>query len=542
MPMARTELTPRDRRLLWGLVAGISLVAVAVRLGVALASGFQVDDAWITYRYAENLAAGEGFVYNPGERVYGTTTPLLTLVLAGADLAGVPLPAASLAVSLLATVATLLCLAALARPRLGVAWTVLVAGLAAVAPSHVVWSVSGMETALSIAFLAGALLAYARGRWTLLGLAAAGAFLTRFDAVVLLVALPVTEGILALASRAGSSGGPQARPTTSKAGPSGGRAAAWRGLGRAAGAFLLAAGPWLVFATLYFGSPVPNAVWAKTGLHRLGEAGLSFDRVPGLVRAALDPGIAPFVLEVFLAAAGVAALLARRDRLAVVPVWLGGYAAFLSLGQVHVHPWYVAPFHPPLLLLWGLGLAWLARGISGWLVRPGVPPPPRLSPPARLACVLGVAAVAGAATVPAALGEARERQSVYEGAHAALGRYLAERARPGEAVYAWDIGYVGHLTGRRILDFQGIVSPEVIPYNRRGDFAGVLLDFRPEWAVVGLYGRAAAELLGGPEVWTLYEEVHRNARSGPEDVLRRGRSRPYGAEYVVLRRRDLRVE
>ena len=33
------------------------------------------DDFFITYRYAQNLLAGNGFVFNPGERVFGTTAP-----------------------------------------------------------------------------------------------------------------------------------------------------------------------------------------------------------------------------------------------------------------------------------------------------------------------------------------------------------------------------------------------------------------------------------------------------------------------------------
>ncbi|MCK5783757.1 MAG: hypothetical protein KAH06_04880, partial [Desulfobacterales bacterium] len=41
-----------------------------------------LEDALITYRYAENIATGNGFVYNFGERVLGTTTPLYTLLLA----------------------------------------------------------------------------------------------------------------------------------------------------------------------------------------------------------------------------------------------------------------------------------------------------------------------------------------------------------------------------------------------------------------------------------------------------------------------------
>ncbi len=45
-------------------------------------SNFIQDDAYITYRYARNLATGAGFVYNPGEPVLGTTTPLYTSLLA----------------------------------------------------------------------------------------------------------------------------------------------------------------------------------------------------------------------------------------------------------------------------------------------------------------------------------------------------------------------------------------------------------------------------------------------------------------------------
>jgi hypothetical protein len=45
-------------------------------------SNWGYDDPFITYRYAANLQHGLGFVYNPGERVLSTTTPLFTLLLA----------------------------------------------------------------------------------------------------------------------------------------------------------------------------------------------------------------------------------------------------------------------------------------------------------------------------------------------------------------------------------------------------------------------------------------------------------------------------
>lgn len=48
----------------------------------AIHQNFAQDDAYITYRYARNISEGRGFVYNPGEPVLGTTTPLFTIILA----------------------------------------------------------------------------------------------------------------------------------------------------------------------------------------------------------------------------------------------------------------------------------------------------------------------------------------------------------------------------------------------------------------------------------------------------------------------------
>src|SRR5438552_180061 len=62
----------------------IGALAVAC-FGFALAyDAFLPDDSYITYRYALNLLHGHGLVFNPGEYVLSTTTPLYTLLLASA--------------------------------------------------------------------------------------------------------------------------------------------------------------------------------------------------------------------------------------------------------------------------------------------------------------------------------------------------------------------------------------------------------------------------------------------------------------------------
>jgi hypothetical protein len=68
------------------------IIAGALALGLALfalreqqlagAAGFPLDDSWIHFQFARNLAEGHGFSYNPGAAVAGSTAPLWTLLLA----------------------------------------------------------------------------------------------------------------------------------------------------------------------------------------------------------------------------------------------------------------------------------------------------------------------------------------------------------------------------------------------------------------------------------------------------------------------------
>src|SRR5262245_16454258 len=64
----------------------LPLLAGAVALGFTVLFfrrwRFVIDDAFISLRYARNLAMGHGLVYNAGERVEGYTNFLWTLFLA----------------------------------------------------------------------------------------------------------------------------------------------------------------------------------------------------------------------------------------------------------------------------------------------------------------------------------------------------------------------------------------------------------------------------------------------------------------------------
>jgi hypothetical protein len=71
------------------LLIAVILLALAYRLGLW---SWPVDDAYITFRYARNLAEGNGLVYNIGERVMDTTTPFYSLLLGAASVLRLDIP------------------------------------------------------------------------------------------------------------------------------------------------------------------------------------------------------------------------------------------------------------------------------------------------------------------------------------------------------------------------------------------------------------------------------------------------------------------
>ena len=266
-------------------------------------TGIVLEDALITYRFAENLALGNGFAFNPGERVLGTTTPLFTVLLALLGLVFGPdrIPVASVVVSILAAAGCAAFLYATLRVwSLGERAATL-AALAFVLHPDVLWSTAGgMETALVLFFMAASLWALSVGRGALAAACAGLLVLTRPDGLIWALAI---LGALAFEKR--------------------------RAVLRDVAIFAAVILPWIVFATLYFGSPVPQSLVAKSVTAGAGNPLVLLK--PSTVRDAWtafadwmpfppDGGFSPFefALGFVLVALGVRSLLSRSPRPAMV--------------------------------------------------------------------------------------------------------------------------------------------------------------------------------------------------------------------------------
>jgi len=67
------------------IISSVYLAICAIylwRMNLVTYPGFPLDDSWIHQVFARNLAAGNGFSFNPGQPIAGATAPLWTLLLA----------------------------------------------------------------------------------------------------------------------------------------------------------------------------------------------------------------------------------------------------------------------------------------------------------------------------------------------------------------------------------------------------------------------------------------------------------------------------
>src|SRR5690349_496948 len=74
--------SPASRAVLLALSLMVAVGYCAWAILKWRSSAVLFDDAFISFRYAKNIAAGHGFVFNPGERVEGATNFLWVLIAA----------------------------------------------------------------------------------------------------------------------------------------------------------------------------------------------------------------------------------------------------------------------------------------------------------------------------------------------------------------------------------------------------------------------------------------------------------------------------
>lgn len=477
----------------------IVLIALAARL---LPGARTIDDAYITFRYARNLLAGEGLVYNPGEAVLGTTTPLYAglMAFAGSLIGGVdaPFPQVAMVVNALADAG--LCLLLL---RLGRKTELEVPGTAAalvwaVLPFSVTFAIGGLETSVFVLLLTGVITAHMEGRRAAAAFLAALSLLARPDSALLLAFTGLDRVYLAFNQKARISL-------------------------REIAAFALPLLAWLVPAAVFYGSPVPNSIAAKVSAYDLPTLAAFSRLLQHYATPFMDHltfgrvGIATgMVLYFFLNAVGGLRLVRTQPRLwswVVFPwVWFTVYAIANPL----IFRWYLTPPLPAYIFTVLCGLEFIRRDLQASRLA-------RISKP--LAAVILTAPMLLALrgwTLQPDHGPSRPAPEMawillelkYQEAADFLLPLFVETA--GDPVLAaGDIGALGYYTDARILDTLGLISPEAVPYyptrpefyvNAYAVAPELVNDLRPDFIVLlEVYGREG--LFKDPEFLETYRLI-----------------------------------
>jgi hypothetical protein len=468
------------------IVLGSIALAVTIRIIFWAYTGRTWEDALITAAHAQSAVQGIGLTHHPGEGVVQGFTSALSVLIPLLGEAVMPDGGLFLLrlVSLVAAVATIVIadrlgvLLGLSRPA---RW--LVAIFLAVEQNQVFYGMAGMETQLAVATLLGSLYLAIEHRGIRAGVALGVALLARPDFVLLVPAAAI--GLR--------------RPAD---------------VAKAAVALSLVIAPWVLFTTLYYGSPIPNTILAKAA---------SFGSIPDgdfvifdwitlqagrhvetllrnftpffadtLVHGAPIPReiLFTFGLAVWIAA-GVGAIAALRSKswwplLALLVVYGAYRVLFLPAAYFD---WYVPPFTAVAIFAVARGLDVLPRRAT-WM----------------LAATIAVCyAVTTLAIMPL---ERTVQQVAEDGVRRKVADYVRVTVPAGSPVVAESAGYFGYYADVLLWEFPGLTSRTAYttlrglprPQRTLHDLIDVL---RPDWVI--LRPNEYAELaLKHPAVAPLY--------------------------------------
>lgn len=453
-------------------VAVVVLCCLGAAVVFLLFHALRHDDAFITYRYALNLVEGDGLVFNPGERVLGTTSPLFALLCAvlyaivGKGL----LPAAAVVLNSAALGVQAYLLYLMIRRALPV--TAVAVAVLTLAGAASPFTYLGLETHTFVALLLAAVWGVGRDRPVLGGVLTGLAFLARHDAALLVP-------LLLLRYRRAEDGR--------------------RGL-----RFLAAAAapvlPWLLFATVYYGWPLPRTLQAKSGLVPFGEYlahhGERLFLVPGL-----SPSLSVHAVGVALAGLGLFVVWRHLRELLVVPLFaLLLLLVYAWIGPPPVQGWHM---HPVTLAVGLLMILCAAGSLEVRGRRETVRDLLR-----RRTVVASVAVLWLLPLVPSAVrsSEGLETSFWLGGRHARYDRtaaWLLDHAGPDRSLLAVEVGTLGYLTGYQMVDPFGLVTPTRGAPEDAGYIIGLMRRHRPD--LVPMHAPWQGRFL---EAHTPYRTIH----------------------------------
>jgi hypothetical protein len=440
--------------------------------------GVPLDDAWIHFQFARNLARGAGLSFNPGQPTSGSTAPLWTLLLAAVYyFTGGEFPIAGQLLSGACFLTVLAVAYVLSKQLTGSRWAAWLVGVVVAVNGRLVWAgLSALETCLFAALSLLAIAAHLSDRATrryrlrtaaLFGLAA----LSRPEGYLLFalaMADFVWDGWAHRSERAGAGSQSQAGSPA----PPVHDGVFWRHLPLLPVALFAAIVlPYLIFSLRTSGHLLPNTYHAKATVNFCPD--LDFLSVAARYLILDNPLLLPFYIL------GVGVLLRRAPLLSLWSVGLPLVYAFLH-AIPYQHGRYLMPLIPCNAVIGVVGLL-EARRLAlrrGWRWRAGET---RVFRKNLVSVLVSLLIIAGTAwRLPEMARLYAWNVDDINTMHVALGHWAAEQTRPDALLALNDIGAITYVSERPVVDLAGLITPEVVPLLRAPDRDVLLAEFMAE--------------------------------------------------------------
>lgn len=445
------------------------IILLTIFIGLRASSKILNDDAFITYRYAENLASGLGIVYNSNESYIGTTTPFYMFILSLFYFFSKQIPSISNFIGILSLcvieVISFKIFSRINEKTLGCAMALLIS------INGVLWSTLGMETLFYIMLVFLTVYFFLENKFVYVSIISALIVLTRLDGLMFVSILalvylfvdkrkPVKEAII----------------------------------------FVSIASPWFIYSYFKFNSPFPNSLGAKI---IQGESGLWTLSFWNYIKSSF---LNDYLLFIILSVIGTMYIIKNKKhiKLLIIPGWVFTYILGYSLLGIPYYHWYTGPLVPSIFLLGLFGVLWLKEMHADIINRLKGKIWRNFAYLILIVLILVLIIllpknifldsniVLSTQMVCSDLDESKYNFNTRSEFYCFIGKWFNENTNSNSTIASAEIGILGYYSKRHIIDAVGLIQPDIAAHVLMRDADYSIEQYKPDYI---LYSRIFSNII-----------------------------------------------
>ena len=439
------------------------------------------DDAFITFRYAENLASGIGFVYNAGENVLGVTTPLFALIVSVFSLTGINVPIAIIAFNIQSDCIFLWLIYRISEKYSFPNAFPFFALLFSISPIITRVTVGAMEMNLFALASFASIYFFCEGRKTTSVIIATIAYFLRPESAILVILLVIYEYF-----------------SSNKI----------NSVKLAIISLTILVVPFSVMYGVY-GGFIPQSITSKSGLSTPAFSVISEFFFRDFV------GILAFPL----ALVGIFTSFKKNQFLKLLSIWATIYFIAYLFARPHVWPWYPHIFRIVVLLFAALAFDYLITIFNKKNIS---------IPIQKVAIVNSLIPIIFWIVVLINFGTSPVQKNVYS----KLENWCKGKGLETKKILANDIGIIGYYSKANIFDTQGLRSPRALKYKT---FEQMIVSENPDYLFININ---KSDIMVLNKYDKLFEPIERFSKQGYTDLHPKPESMSeiWQQDYIIYKR------